>query len=82
MAISLKLTGLVVRDANDQFAEVFAFEQTNEGLWSLLKAIDDVFTKFDLAFIKPSIHLVEELAITMTVVVEDNETLYLDALAK
>ena len=61
----------VLRDAHDQFAEVPAFQQSDEGFGRVLQSINNVFAVLDAAFVKPGAHLLVELPIAVAVVVEN-----------
>src|ERR1700679_3168334 len=73
---------IVLPNADDQLAEVFAFQQMDERQRSIFESFYDIFAVLDLAFGYPGAHVFEEFAEMGGIVVVDYESPHFDAARK
>src|SRR5690606_5790314 len=67
-------------DLHHQLAEVLPLQQTDEGFRRILQPLHYLLAILDLAVGVPSAHRLVELAVTMPVIIEDDEALHAHAL--
>jgi len=70
---------LLAGNSHDQFAKVPAFEQSDEGGWSVRKTLDDVLSKLHFSVPHPLTHLSLKLLESISIVIENNEALECEA---